>query len=534
MATTKQARTHSGLTQYSGTWGRQEVMHLLKRTMFGVNVQDVSYFEGKTMAQAVDEILNVNYTPPSPPINNYNAGTNDPTIPAGQTWVNDFNGALNGVRRSSFKRWWMGEMINQDRTIREKMTLFWHNHFSTETVVYGWANYAYRQNALLRANCLKNFKTLVKDISIDPAMLIYLNGNRNTKTAPDENYSRELMELFTLGKGPDSQYTEHDVIEAAKVLTGWRINNTTGLVSFVPTLHDESDKTFSTYFNNTTITGQSGTGGANELDDLLDMIFFESEVSRYIVREIYKWFVYYDIDQDTELNIILPLASLFRTSNYEIKPVMDKLLKSEHFFDVAHRGAIIKSPVDFVVGMCRNFDIQFPSTTNYVALYNAWNVMHGGARLQQQDVGDPPNVAGWPAYYQIPQFHELWINSDTLPNRNIMSDILIASGYNVGGGFRLKVNPTKFAIDIGHATARIPNDLIEYLLDYMHTVDVNQANKDYMRSILLGGNVNDSYWTDAWDAYYNDQSNQEKETIVSTRLAFLIKYLMNLAEYQLS
>ena len=149
---------------------------------------------------------------------------------------------------ASFKRWWTGELINHDRTVREKLVMFWHNHFATQTDVYNWPNYAYDYTALLRANASKNFKTLTKLVTLDAAMLVYLNGDRNTKVAPDENYSRELQELFTLGKGPNSNYTESDVIEGAKILTGWRINRSTGAVYFDATKHDTANKTFSSFY----------------------------------------------------------------------------------------------------------------------------------------------------------------------------------------------------------------------------------------------------------------------------------------------
>ncbi len=531
MATNQTTRTNSGTAKYSGSWGKAEVLHLLRRVQCGVKYEDISYFQTKTMDQAIDEILNVSYTPPSPPINDYNARSLDPIIAAGATWVNDYNGQLNNYRRSSLKKWWMGQIINHDRTIREKMVLFWHNHFATEMRVIGWANFAYTNNALLRLNCLKNFKSLVKDITLDPAMLVYLNGERNTKSAPDENYSRELQELFTLGKGPESKYTENDVQTGAKVLTGWRINKTTGAVYFDDTRHDSTDKTFSSFYNNTTITGQSGANGVNELDDLLNMIFAQTEVSKHIVRKLYRWFVYYEIDNITEINVIAPLATLFRTSNFEIKPVLSALLKSEHFFDVANRGALIKSPIDFTAGLVRQYDIGFQPTTNFVDLYNSWNIFYNSATLQQQSIGDPPSVAGWSAYYQIPQFHELWINSDTLPNRNKITDGLVSYGYNING-FRVKINSLQFAEKF--TNVRDPELLIDDLLEYLHTIPVSQDQQDYMRSILLSGQVQNHYWTDAWDDYANDKNNTTKQNIVSVRLIALLKYLMNLSEFQLS
>ncbi|MBR9861037.1 DUF1800 domain-containing protein [bacterium] len=546
MAIASKARTHSGLDPYTGTWDEAAVLHLLKRTMFGATVEDLQYFSGKTLNQAVDEILDVDYNPPSPPVNNYDAQMSDPNIVPGQPWVYDYNASLNNHRNSSFKRWWIGKMVGQDRTIREKMVLFWTNHFSTETNVFYWANFAYKQNAMIRANCLKNFKTLVHEISKDPAMLIYLNGYRNTKSAPDENYSRELQELFTLGKGPDSKYTESDVIEAAKVLTGWRINTTNGNVFFDPAQHDTSTKQFSEFYGNKTITGLSGTSGADELIELIDMILLQDEVAKYIARRIYRWFVYYDIDEATEANVIAPMAQIFRNNNYDIKPMMEALFKSEHFFDVANRGAIIKSPIDFLVGFIRMFDIAnnnfqhpnnnsknniFPGASDYVEQYHMWYLIHYYASLHQQDIMDPPSVAGWPAYYQIPNFHELWINSDTLPNRNEVTDYLtiVGLGYQ---GFRLQVDTVRFAEKFSSVSD--PGAFIDDVLMLMHTVEVSQDQKDYMKSVLLYGQSQDYYWTDDWNDYINDKSSSSKRDAVETRLKLLFKYLMNLAEYQLS
>ncbi len=531
MATNKQHRTNSGISPFTGTWDEAAVRQLLRRAHFGVKLEDINTFKAMTMSQAVDAILNVDYTPPSPPINNYNDNNADPRVAAGQTWVNDYNGLLNGVRLNSFRQWWTGQIINHDVTIREKMVLFWHNHFATQTAVYAWPNFGYTYTALLRSNCLKNFKSLTKDITIDAAMLVYLNGERNTKTAPDENYSRELQELFTLGKGPDSKYTENDVIAGAKVLTGWRINKSNGTVFFQANRHDTTDKTFSSFYNNTTITGRTGDDGAKEVDDMLDMIFAQEEVSKHLIRKLYRWFVYYDIDDNTEATVIAPLAAIFRNNNYEIKPVLEALLKSEHFYDTANRGALIKSPLDYTLGMCRTFDIVFPNGSNYIDQYRAWYILYYNIALQQQQLGDPPSVAGWPAYYQIPQYHELWVNSDTLPKRNKVSDILISSGYRVNDE-RMKIDTLSFAKKFPNPSD--PNALIDDMLDLLHTLPVVDAQKTYMKSILLSGQIKDSYWTDAWNDYIADQNNASKATVVSNRLIFLVKYIMNLAEFQLS
>ena len=151
-------RTYSGINPYSGSWTTNEVVHLLKRTMFGAKKADIDYFKTKSMSQAVDELLTPTAALPSPPINDYSPGTPDPNIAAGDTWISNptSDGTLNSVRRASFKKWWTGVMINQDRSIREKLTLFWANHFSTETNDISISHYVYNHHKLLRQSALGN------------------------------------------------------------------------------------------------------------------------------------------------------------------------------------------------------------------------------------------------------------------------------------------------------------------------------------------------------------------------------------------
>lgn len=532
-------RTQSGLTPYTGLWTENEVIHLLKRTMFGAKKADVDYFKTKTCAQAVDELLNPTAALPSPPVKEYSHTSAltqpDVGIAAGTTWVNDPNsdGTINSLRRASFKKWWVGTMINQDRSIREKMNLFWHNHFSTETADVSNAQYVYKHHSTLRANALGNFKTLTKLITLDPAMLVYLNGQLNTATAPDENYGRELQELFCCGKGPQSLYTEADVKAAAKVLTGWRNDANTFTSYFTASRHESTNKQFSSFYNNTIIQGRTGaTAGDVEINDLLNMIFATQEVAKYLCRRIYRWFVYYDIDAATETNIITPLANILRTNNYEIKPVLDALLKSEHFFDALNMGCQIKSPLDLVIGMCREFDIQFQPIADYVTNYGMWNYLVSWLTSMQQNIGDPPDVSGWKAYYQEPQFYEIWINSDTLPKRIQFTDTLGLSGYTF--------NTKKIILD-GVAFAQAlsnpadPNSLINDSIKYLFRINLSQASKDQIKKdILLGGQTSDYYWTDAWALYITNPGNAANTTIVKNRLRDLYKYLMSLAEYQLA
>ena len=532
-------RTLSGINPYSGPWTKNEVVHLLKRTMFGAKPEDVNYFLAMNMSQAVDQLLTVPTTPPSPPVKNYD-NTNIPTsdadfnIAQGQTWVNTntSDGGVEGRRRNSFKAWWMGLMMNQDRNILEKMTLFWHNHFATEANDINRGIWVYKNNLLLRQNALGNFKDLVKAVTLDVAMLRYLNGYLNINAAPDENYARELQELFTLGKENNPNYTEDDVKKAARVLTGWKVNNTTNQSFFNAAQHDTQNKQFSAFYNNTVITGRTGaTAGMLELDDMLKMIFLKSsEVSRFIVKKLYRYFIYYKIDPATEANVIEPLAQILRNNNWEIKPVLQTLFKSEHFYDVLNQGCIIKSPIDLVAGLCREFEVVFPPAIDFVNAYNMWAFIQNYASILQQNIGDPPDVAGWKAYYQEPQYYEIWINTDTYPKRNQFTDLLITSGFSRGGK-KIVIDPVAFCKKLSNPSD--PTILIDDVLKILYRVDITATTKaNLKKQILLSNQDQDYYWTNAWNAYISSPTAANYQ-VVYIRLRELFKYFMNLAEYHL-
>ena len=531
------ARTYSGLNPYTGPWTANEVAHLLKRTMFGATPDDINYFLGMNMNQAVDQLLTVPVTPPAPPVKNYNNNNipvTDPdyAIPMGSTWVTINTTDADGHRVASFKAWWMGLILNQERNIREKMTMFWHNHFSTETNDVERAIWVYNNNVLCRQYALGNFKQFVRAMTLDVAMLRYLNGYLNVSSAPDENYARELQELFTLGKENNPNYTEDDVKTAARVLTGWKINGNTNTYFFNSNQHDITNKQFSSFYNNYLLIGRTGaTAGDLELNDLVNMIFGKSaEVSRFIVKKLYRYFVYYKIDAATETNVINPLAQILRNNNWEIKSVLDTLFKSEHFFDVLNQGCFIKTPVDLVAGACREYAVVFPDAADYVNAYNMWNFIQSFAALLQQNIGDPPDVAGWKAFYQEPQFHEIWINTDTYPRRNLFTDVMVTSGYSRNGK-NIVIDPVAFAGKLSNPGD--PNILINDALKILYRIDLSSTTKaNLKKQILLSNQDQDYYWSNAWFAYVANPIPANYQ-VVYTRLRDLFKYFMDLAEYQL-
>ncbi len=532
----------TGIGPYTGTWGKNEVIHLLKRTMFGAKQTDVSYFLSKTMNQSVDELLNPVEPMPDLPLKEYvttvTVGTTpDTAIIQGTTWVNDVNndGTVQSQRRTSLRKWWTGNLINQGRSIREKMTLFMANHFGTELEDVGNANLSFNHHNLLRTNCLGNYKQLVRSVTIDPHMLRYLNGYLNTAAAPDENYGRELQELFCIGKGLANSYSESDVKEAAKVLTGWQINYTNYTSMFTSSRHTAAgvNKTFSSFYNNTVITGRTGaTAGLLELDDLINMLFSNQEVAKFIVRKLYRYFVYYNIDANTEANVITPLATIFRNNNYDIKPVLTTLFKSEHFFDVLNQNCLIKSPADLVIGSLREMNIAFPVSTDWDTNYGLWSNFYSQMAVMQQYIGDPPNVAGLPAYYQEPLFHEIWISTDTLPKRNQFTDYMIATGY-LRNSFRVQFNLPVWIQQLYNPGN--PTDLIDEIIKISFRIDLsNESKKQIKTQILLSGQQYDYYWTNAWNAYLAAPTNTNNFNTVNNRLKSLFQYLMALSEYQLS
>ncbi|MBL7947620.1 MAG: DUF1800 domain-containing protein [Bacteroidia bacterium] len=537
----------SSLTPYSGQWTDKEVKHLLRRTQFGAPKAEIVYFRSLGCSASVDTLLErINhpaYTPPAPPVNHYYNDAQDPLVGPEQPWPGTADtegpGNISIRRREGLKAWWVGLMINQPRSLREKMTLFWYNHFVIEMRVVSQSTFCYNYLQMLRANALGNFKTLTREVTISAAMLNYLNGDSSTASAPNENYARELQELFTIGKDANGQslYTEDDVVAAARVLTGWTNDLVNGVSAngylsvFDPARHDTGSKTFSSFYSNRVITGRAGASGAQEVDDLLDMIFARNDVALFICRKLYRFFVYYKIDATTETNVIQPLAAILRQNNYDISAALSTLFKSEHFFDMLSQGCVIKPPIDFVVGLCRDFNANLPATATVPSKYAFWSSIVDQAGRMQQDIGDPPSVAGWPMYYQAPMFHEMWINTDTLPRRNKVSDEMAGNAQTTGG---LGVN-----IDVVGYTATMnnPSDpvaLIDEVLRLHYFFDASPSVINYLLNILLSGQTQTYYWSDAWDNYMNDPTNPTYYGTVKSRLQTFYRYIMDLSEYQLS
>lgn len=524
-------RTNAGLNPYNGPWGPAQAAHLLRRCLLGPTRVQLATAASSSLSQ----VLNGLFAAPAAPAPPVNVSATDTSVPIGQTWVTQaFDQNFEGVRRSSLRAWWLGQLL-PDATLQAKMWVFWHNHFVVEFSDINDARYGYHYAELLRQQALGNAKQLCKDITVAPAMLRYLNGNQSTATAPNENYGRELLELFTVGKGPlispgnYTTYTEADVQAAARVLTGWRDNALTIAPYYTASRHDAGVKQFSSAFQSQAIPN----GGDQEYKTLVDMIFGQAETARFLVRKLYRWFVYYVIDAATEQNVIQPLAAQLQQNGYNVAPVLRTLLASEHFFDAVNVGCYIKSPLEFSLGLLRQLEVALPTAANVPQQYAVWDYFNSLTNLQQQVLGDPPNVAGWPAYWQTPQYNELWINAVTLPRRTQVADALLTTTGVTRSGFQLIIDPVAWAQRLPVTTSQDPNLLIQALVSVLMPFPLTTNQLAALNDALLPG-LPDFEWTDEWNEYLAAPTNTAKKNAVATKLRALLKVMLSQAEYQLS
>jgi len=544
-------RNIAGLEEYSDNWNFESAAHLLRRTCFGPKLSEINQAINLGLNESIDKLLNEEEFTPDPPLNDRDDDENAP--PIGETWVNILENKNNDFKqKKSYEALRINLILNQPHqsptnvpfSIREKMVLFWQNHFATEATVVGDSRYTYWMNYRLRKHFMGNFKNLVKEINVDAAMLVYLGGIYNVKEAPNENYARELFELFTIGKGPvdgeDSYtyYTEEDIIQAAKVLTGWYVEDVfsgSERQRFEKENHDKTTKVFSEKFNNKSIQNNF----EDEHKDLVDMIFENERTSEYICEKIYRWFVYYVIDEDVTSKIIKPLAKVLRDNNYEIKPVLSKLFRSQHFFEIHTRGAMIKSPSDFNLGVLRQIPFSDTSSFDFRNLYRFWRNRGYDISNQGQDLLDSPNVAGWAAYYQDPLYNELWINAVTLPMRTRdINTYFRDSGINATSGepgapedVRIYAEPIKFLDEIEK-----PDDIdfmVELFCKWLFPVysEISDEQKEEFKNIVVGNNPN--MWYDEYHAYINNPTDEAK-TAINKKLKTLLKEMCLMPENHLS
>lgn len=388
--------------------GVDDARHLLSRAAFAAPPAEIESFARLTREQAVERLL---------------SGADTARVTAAPAWVSelvtppqqlramsaeerrDWN-RRNVARGFDLRGWWLQEMVATPAPLNEKMVLFWHNHFVSSQQKVRQPQYLYRQNLLFRQHALGSFGTLLHAVARDPAMVIYLDNASNRKGQPNENFAREVMELFTLGEG---HYSERDIKEVARAFTGWSIDPEKGEFLFRPAAHDEGAKT---------VLGRTGQFDG---DAVLEILLAQPQAAEFIARKLWREFVSPEI-KSADAAEVRRIAGVLRDSRYDIRAVLRALLTSDAFYAPQHRATLVKSPVDLVVGTLRQFQFATSDAAPFALVV---------AQLGQ-NLFAPPNVKGWPG-------GEAWINSTTLLARKQFLDRVFRSEATKSGAAPMMV-----------------------------------------------------------------------------------------------
>jgi len=365
---------------------------LLDRTGFAPDPRETAQYVGLTRAQAVDRLLATTREVAVTPL----PAWFDEPLPTPQerkAWTPEDRKAAQMTRNERYRQaraWWVMEMLHTPSPLTERMTLFWHNHFVSGQDKVPWPQTMLAQNLLLRRDALGNFGVMLHDVAKDPAMLQYLDGASNRKGHPNENFAREVMELFTLGEG---HYTQKDVTEAARAYTGWGLD---GQAQFVwrPGAHDNGVKT---------VFGKTGDFDG---DQMLDLLLARPETANFVTAKLWREF----ISGTPDPKQVAAMANALRSHDYDIRTVLRAMFLSKAFWNQEHKGTLTRSPVDFVIGTVRAFDIGYGSPQPLVATLNQLG----------QNLFAPPDVKGW-------RGGQTWINSSTLLARERFVEAILRS-----------------------------------------------------------------------------------------------------------
>ncbi|WP_420581251.1 DUF1800 domain-containing protein [Reichenbachiella sp.] len=583
------------LTALAGTLGRKRAAHLLRRATFGATKAQIDQVAALTASEAMDLLFITDGLPdPELPID---PATGEEWITTPRTDANTSDRGLNGFLKS----WHFGQLlalgVSDDQALsyanREKITFLLHTIFTTIESKVANSTSIYYQNALFRKFSFDdngdpefNFKTLSKKVCVENAMLRFLDGDTNVLGSPNENFGREFLELFSIGRGLEGSlsalpapgdyfnYTEQDVQAAALVFSGFNIDDTfsnidedtelpRGVVrgGTIASSHDNSTKQFSYRFNDATVIpnpdllqGGSPTeeSALDEIDQLVEMIYGVSEeAARNICRKIYRFYVYYDIDQALDDDIIDNLTQTFINSGYKLQPVLMDLFQSEHFYedgagtDNDHFGSIIKSPLDLTLGALKMLEVTIPDYTTdlenyYIFMGNIQQSMNSHGMVYYE----PAEVAGYAAYHQFPIFNRSWISTNYLAERYQFAQQLV-DNMNADDPGHVGVDVVQFVKDNFSAVAADANDLIielcRYFLPMNDNLTFDAAGDDsseitaerlnyFLMAFLYSPQI-DSDPEGSWNFRW---TNLEDGEVVETQLKNLFNAILQSPEYQLS
>ncbi|MBX2916454.1 MAG: DUF1800 family protein [Cyclobacteriaceae bacterium] len=588
------------LPSFAGTLGYKRAAHLLHRATFGPTKLQIDSFATLNANQAVALLFQQPLPDPVLPLD---PQTGTEWVLTGSTPANSGDPELQEI----FKGWFMGQMLalgvppssQLAYSTREKIVFFLHTVLTTIQSKVDNSRSLYFQNQLFRKFAFDktlpiefNFKELTKKISVDNAMLRLLDGNLNVRGSVNENYARELLELYSIGRGLEGtlpaattpgdyfNFTEQDVRAAAAVLSGWELDTTfatldedvdlytTGAQKLPrgkvrgsatnASAHDNTVKQFSDRFGNATIqpdplllngTNATEASALDEISQLIELIYAQPETARNFCRRVYRYFVYHEITQSTDDTIIAEMANTFISSGYKIQPVLEDLFQSQHFYEAAagvnddNFGGIIKSPLDLMIGTLRLFNVQLPDpTANAGAYYEQTGELIRALTNMGMHFYEPFDVAGYDAYHQYPIYHRSWISTNYLVSRyefirNLVSD------SQMGG--MMKIDPVTFVqTNISNAVASNARNLIielaRYFLPLADNLTFDPAADDnagltaerlnYFLTAFLKSPQIDADPEGAWTFRWNNPVDME---VVRRQLESLFNAMLQSPEYQL-
>lgn len=469
-------------------WDQRKAVHLYRRIATGAGQSTIQAALNRTPVELVNELVdtakNLPLTPP-PVWANWTLQNYSPDPDTRNTQI--ANQILEWGTR------WVLDIKNNG--LRDRLSFFWSNHFVTKIESYYCPSWMYRYHKTLQKNALGNFKTFVHEIGLTPAMLIFLNNIQNTRLQINENYARELLELFTLGV--DNGYTQQDITQIARAITGWNgidQTNLCGDVVFVPLLWDPGQKT---------IFGKTGPW---DYDDVIDILFAERpvQISEFITRKLYRHFVNPEVDE----GMVTGLAKIFRDNNFEIAPLMKAMLGSEHFFDDASVGTVIPGHIEYFLTFLNEIGYRDEAELLYAVGLSAGDF--------NQQIFSPTDVAGWPG-------NRTWVNTGSFSYR--AEGILNIMGYYYAKTGNLLEELRTFAKNLVDPVETDPAVMSRAIIDYILPNGL-QFPSDYADALVVfKAEIPENY-------FQTGQWNLDWE-YAPAQVLFLINHLANLPEFQL-
>jgi uncharacterized protein (DUF1800 family) len=444
------------LPEAPDSWTLQEAAHLLSRAGFGGSPRQIKELHGRGRKKAVDWLLAMDAPLDEVPVPEW-AADEQAILAKARTRFRESREGMRGLsaeerekkrrmlnqerqreqRKQSvdLQDWWFRRMVQTEAPLREKMTLFWHDHFPSSVQKVRVTYLLYKQNALFRENAVGNFKDLTRKVTVDPAMMLYLDTQTSKKGKPNENFSRELMELFTLGEG---NYTEQDVKEAARAFTGYTVNRLTGVTGHQKGQWDGGEKTV------------LGKKGRFDGDGVIDVLFEQRACAEYLPKKLWEFFAYESPSEE----LVEGLGQSFREGGFEVSGLLREILRSKEFYSSQAMRTQIKSPIQFLVQMIRQLELSELPKVYTVSI----------SQQLGQSLFRPPNVAGW-------DWGRAWINTNALLTR-----------YNVAGFVTKGTNAEAMASGGGGAGGAGGGAMMR-MQGMMRTAGRNWAGPDYERIV---------------------------------------------------